>query len=315
MKKEPLIILTGPTAVGKTELSIALAKAVNGEIISADSMQVYKYMDIGTAKITKEEMQGVKHYLVDEIEPSEGFDVARFKSMATNAIQKIRENGHIPVVVGGTGFYIQAITKDIDFTQAEQEDGYRQELEQLAAEKGNEYLHQMLLNVDPVSAGEIHANNVKRVIRALEFYHQNQSPISAHNQEQKEHETPYNLAYFVLNVPRELLYKRIDDRIDEMLKDGLLEEVQKLKDMGYHRGMVSMQGLGYKEILAYLDGEYPLEEAVRILKRDTRHFAKRQLTWFRREKDTIWMNKDEFDYNEDRILDEMLKVCRDRGIL
>ena len=315
MKKEPLIILTGPTAVGKTELSIALAKAVNGEIISADSMQVYRYMDIGTAKITKEEMQGVKHYLVDEIEPSDGFDVARFKSMATNAIQKIRENGHIPVVVGGTGFYIQAITKDIDFTQAEQEDGYRQELEQLAAEKGNEYLHQMLLDVDPVSAGEIHANNVKRVIRALEFYHQNQSPISAHNQEQKEHETPYNLAYFVLNVPRELLYKRIDDRIDEMLKEGLLEEVQKLKDMGYHRGMVSMQGLGYKEILAYLDGEYPLEEAVRILKRDTRHFAKRQLTWFRREKDTIWMNKDEFDYNEDRILDEMLKVCRDRGIL
>ena len=315
MKKEPLIILTGPTAVGKTELSIALAKAVNGEIISADSMQVYRYMDIGTAKITKEEMQGVKHYLVDEIEPSEGFDVARFKSMATNAIKKIRENGHIPVVVGGTGFYIQAITKDIDFTQAEQEDGYRQELEQLAAEKGNEYLHQMLLDVDPVSAGEIHANNVKRVIRALEFYHQNQSPISAHNQEQKEHETPYNLAYFVLNVPRELLYKRIDDRIDEMLKEGLLEEVQKLKDMGYHRGMVSMQGLGYKEILAYLDGEYPLEEAVRILKRDTRHFAKRQLTWFRREKDAIWMNKDEFDYNEDRILDEMLKVCRDRGIL
>ena len=315
MKKEPLIILTGPTAVGKTELSIALAKAVNGEIISADSMQVYRYMDIGTAKITKEEMQGVKHYLVDEIEPSEGFDVARFKSMATNAIEKIRENGHIPVVVGGTGFYIQAITKDIDFTQAEQEDGYRQELEQLAAEKGNEYLHQMLLDVDPVSAGEIHANNVKRVIRALEFYHQNQSPISAHNQEQKEHETPYNLAYFVLNVPRELLYKRIDDRIDEMLKEGLLEEVQKLKDMGYHRGMVSMQGLGYKEILAYLDGEYPLEEAVRILKRDTRHFAKRQLTWFRREKDTIWMNKDKFDYNEDRILDEMLKVCRDRGIL
>ena len=312
---KPMVILTGPTAVGKTELSIRLAKILDAEIISADSMQVYKKMDIGTAKITKEEMQGVKHYLVDEIEPSEGFDVARFKSMATNAIEKIRENGHIPVVVGGTGFYIQAITKDIDFTQAEQEDGYRQELEQLAAEKGNEYLHQMLLDVDPVSAGEIHANNVKRVIRALEFYHQNQSPISAHNQEQKEHETPYNLAYFVLNVPRELLYKRIDDRIDEMLKEGLLEEVQKLKDMGYHRGMVSMQGLGYKEILAYLDGEYPLEEAVRILKRDTRHFAKRQLTWFRREKDTIWMNKDEFDYNEDRILDEMLKVCRDRGIL
>ena len=192
---------------------------------------------------------------------------------------------------------------------------YRQEMEQLAAEKGAEYLHQMLQEVDPVSAREIHTNNVKRVIRALEFYHQNHSPISAHNQEQKEHETPYNLAYFVLNVPRELLYKRIDDRIDEMLNAGLLEEVQKLKDMGYHRGMVSMQGLGYKEILAYLDGEYPLEEAVRILKRDTRHFAKRQLTWFRREKDTIWMNKDEFDYNENMILERMLEICKDKKIL
>ena len=313
--KRPLIVLTGPTAVGKTSLSISLAKAVNGEIISADSMQVYKRMDIGSAKIRKEEMQGVEHYLVDVLEPEEEFHIVKFQEMAKAAMEEIYAKGKIPVLVGGTGFYIQAITKDIDFTQAEQEDGYRQELEQLAAEKGNEYLHQMLLDVDPVSAGEIHANNVKRVIRALEFYHQNQSPISAHNQEQKEHETPYNLAYFVLNVPRELLYKRIDDRIDEMLKEGLLEEVQKLKDMGYHRGMVSMQGLGYKEILAYLDGEYPLEEAVRILKRDTRHFAKRQLTWFRREKDTIWMNKDEFDYNEDRILDEMLKVCRNRGIL
>ena len=315
MCKQPLIILTGPTAVGKTSLSIKLAKKIGAQIISADSMQVYRHMDIGTAKITASEMQGVKHYLIDEIEPTEEFNVTIFKEKALKAIEQIRNDGYIPMIVGGTGFYIQAITKDIDFTQAEQEDGYRQELEQLAAEKGNEYLHQMLLDVDPVSAGEIHANNVKRVIRALEFYHQNQSPISAHNQEQKEHETPYNLAYFVLNIPRELLYKRIDDRIDEMLKEGLLEEVQKLKDMGYHRGMVSMQGLGYKEILAYLDGEYPLEEAVRILKRDTRHFAKRQLTWFRREKDTIWMNKDEFDYNEDRILDEMLKVCRDRGIL
>ena len=313
--KKPLIILTGPTAVGKTAASIGLAKAIGGEIISADSMQVYRHMDIGSAKIRPKEMQGISHHLIDVLEPEEEFHVVKFQQMAKAAMEEIYAKGKIPVLVGGTGFYIQAITKDIDFTQAEQEDGYRQELEQLAAEKGNEYLHQMLLDVDPVSAGEIHANNVKRVIRALEFYHQNQSPISAHNQEQKEHETPYNLAYFVLNIPRELLYKRIDDRIDEMLKEGLLEEVQKLKDMGYHRGMVSMQGLGYKEILAYLDGEYPLEEAVRILKRDTRHFAKRQLTWFRREKDTIWMNKDEFDYNEDRILDEMLKVCRDRGIL
>ena len=313
--KRPLIVLTGPTAVGKTSLSISLAKAVNGEIISADSMQVYKKMDIGSAKIRPEEMQGVKHYLVDELLPQEEFHIVKFQQMAKAAMEEIYANGKIPVLVGGTGFYIQAITKDIDFTQAEQEDGYRQELEQLATEKGNEYLHQMLLDVDPVSAGEIHANNVKRVIRALEFYHQNQSPISAHNQEQKEHETPYNLAYFVLNVPRELLYKRIDDRIDEMLKEGLLEEVQKLKDMGYHRGMVSMQGLGYKEILDYLDGACTLEDAIYKIKRDTRHFAKRQLTWFRREKVIDWININEYDYDCVKIMDYMLDKLKDSGII
>lgn len=313
--KKPLIVLTGPTAAGKTHLSIALAKAVNGEIISADSMQVYKYMDIGSAKIRPEEMEGVNHYLVDELLPEEEFHIVKFQQMAKAAMEEIYAKGKVPILVGGTGFYMQAITKDIDFTQAEQEDGYRRELEQLAAEKGNDYLHSMLQEVDPVSAKEIHANNVKRVIRALEFYHQNQSPISVHNQEQKEHETPYNLAYFVLNVPRELLYKRIDDRIDEMLEEGLLEEVEQLKKRGCHRGMVSMQGLGYKEILAYLEGEYPLEEAVRVLKRDTRHFAKRQLTWFRREKETIWINKDEFDYNEDLILERMVEICKDKKIL
>ena len=272
-------------------------------------------MDIGSAKIRPEEMQEVKHYLVDELLPEEEFHIVKFQQMAKAAMEEIYAKGKVPILVGGTGFYIQAITKDIDFTQADQEDGYRRELEQLAAEKGNDYLHTMLQEVDPVSAKEIHANNVKRVIRALEFYHQNQSPISAHNQEQKEHETPYNLAYFVLNVPRELLYKRIDDRIDEMLEEGLLEEVEQLKKRGCHRGMVSMQGLGYKEILAYLEGEYPLEEAVRVLKRDTRHFAKRQLTWFRREKETIWINKDEFDYNEDLILERMVEICKDKKIL
>ena len=260
-------------------------------------------------------MQGVKHYLVDELLPQEEFHIVKFQQMAKAAMKEIYAKGKIPVLVGGTGFYIQAITKDIDFTQAEQEDGYRQELEQLAAEKGNEYLHQMLLDVDPVSAGEIHANNVKRVIRALEFYHQNQSPISAHNQEQKEHETPYNLAYFVLNVPRELLYKRIDDRIDEMLKEGLLEEVQKLKDMGYHRGMVSMQGLGYKEILAYLDGGCTLEEAVYIIKRETRHFAKRQLTWFKRERDVIWLDKQAFGYDDAAILTDMISILEEKEII
>lgn len=281
--KKPLIVLTGPTAVGKTKLSIALAKAVNGEIISADSMQIYKYMDIGSAKIRPEEMQGVPHYLVDELLPEEEFHIVRFQQMAKAAMEEIYAKGKIPILVGGTGFYIQSITKDIDFSEGQQEESYRKELEALAKEKGNDALHEMLEQVDPVSAGEIHANNVKRVIRALEFYHQNGTPISSHNQEQKEHQTPYNLAYFVLNAPRELLYQRIEARIDEMLKEGLVEEVTRLKEMGYHKGMVSMQGLGYKEILAYLDGECSLEEAVYILKRDTRHFAKRQLTWFRRE--------------------------------
>ena len=313
--KQPLIVLTGPTAVGKTSLSISLAKAVNGEIISADSMQVYKKMDIGSAKIRSEEMQGIPHYLVDVLEPEEEFHIVKFQQMAKKAMEDIYSRGKIPILVGGTGFYIQAVTKDIDFTEAQQENDYRKELEALAEEKGGEHLHEMLRKVDPVSADAIHAHNVKRVIRALEFYNQNGSPISAHNEEQKQHESPYNLAYFVLNMPRELLYERIDLRVDQMMKEGLLEEVSRLKEEGCHRGMVSMQGLGYKEILAYLDGEYPLEEAVRVLKRDTRHFAKRQLTWFRREQEVTWVNKDQFSYQEDQIIDYMLEICRKKGIL
>ena len=313
--KKPLIVLTGPTAIGKTSLSISLAKAVNGEIISADSMQVYKHMDIGSAKIRPEEMKGVPHYLVDVLEPEEEFHIVKFQQMAKAAMKEIYGKGKIPILVGGTGFYIQAVTRDIDFTEAKQEDAYRLELEALAEEKGAEYLHEMLQKVDPASAESIHAHNVKRVIRALEFYHQNGTPISAHNEEQKAQESPYNLAYFVLNGPREILYDRIDRRVDQMLEEGLVKEVEKLKEMGCHRGMVSMQGLGYKEILACLEGEYPLEEAVRILKRDTRHFAKRQLTWFRREKDVIWVNKEEFNWNEENILEYMLSVLRERGIL
>ena len=288
--EKPLIVLTGPTAIGKTSLSISLAKAVNGEIISADSMQVYKHMDIGSAKIRPEEMKGVPHYLVDVLEPEEEFHIVKFQQMAKAAMEEIYGKGKIPILVGGTGFYIQAVTRDIDFTEAKQEDAYRSELEALAEEKGAEYLHEMLQKADPASAESIHAHNVKRVIRALEFYHQNGTPISAHNEEQKAQESPYNLAYFVLNGPREILYDRIDRRVDQMLEEGLVKEVEKLKEMGCHRGMVSMQGLGYKEILACLEGEYPLEEAVRILKRDTRHFAKRQLTWFRRDDRIHWLS-------------------------
>ena len=313
--KKPLIVLTGPTAVGKTKLSIALAKAVNGEIISADSMQVYRYMDVGSAKITPDEMDGVPHHLVDVLDPTEDFNIVLFQQLAKKSMEEIYSKGKIPILVGGTGFYIQAITRDIDFTQSAQDDSYRQELEALAAEKGSSFLHDMLASVDPKSAEDIHENNVKRVIRALEFYKQNGTRISEHNEEQKEHVSPYNLAYFVLNAPRPLLYERIDARVDEMLKNGLVEEVKTLQRMGCHRGMVSMQGLGYKEILAWLEGEYPYDEAVRILKRDTRHFAKRQLTWFRREGEVTWVDKDKFDYNDSQILTYMLSVCREKGIL
>lgn len=313
--KKPLVVLTGPTAVGKTKLSIDLAKALGGEIISADSMQVYKHMDIGSAKITEKEMDGVPHHLIDVLSPFEEFHIVRFQELAKKAVEDIYSRGRIPVFVGGTGFYIQAVTKDIDFTEGEEDKEYREELSRLAAEKGNEFLHEMLRNIDPKSAEEIHANNVKRVIRALEFYKEHGFPISQHNEEQKQNETPYNLAYFVLNAPRELLYERIDRRVDEMMENGLMEEVQKLKDMGCRRDMTSMQGLGYKEILSFLEGEVPLEEAVRILKRDTRHFAKRQLTWFRRESDVIWVDKDKFSFDEEKILEYMLSVCKEREII
>lgn len=311
--KEPLIILTGPTAVGKTKLSIALAHAVNGEIISADSMQVYKEMNIGSAKIMPEEMDGVRHYLIDELDPFEEFHVVRFQEMAKAAIQEIRSKGKIPILVGGTGFYIQAVVKDIDFTENEASP-YRTELEQLAEEKGAQWLHEQLSMVDPESAEIIHAHNVKRVIRALEFYHLTGKKISEHNEEQKERLSPYETAYFVLNDERQHLYKRIEQRIDQMLEDGLVEEVRNLKVKGCHQGMVSMKGLGYKEILDYLDGTCTLEEAVEILKRDTRHFAKRQLTWFKREEDVIWLNKQDYDYDEQQILKRMLEILREKGI-
>lgn len=310
--KRPLIILTGPTAVGKTKASIGLAKALNGEIISADSMQVYKYMDIGSAKIQPKEMDGIKHYLIDELEPDEEFHVVRFQQMAKQAMGEIYAKNKIPIVVGGTGFYIQALLYDIDFTDGNEDTEYRQELELLAAKKGVEALHTLLREVDPESANVIHANNVKRVIRALEFYKQTGERISTHNEHERQKESSYDFCYFVLNDQRARLYDRINLRIDQMLKSGLVEEVQALKDKGYTKDMVSMQGLGYKEILDYLNGECTLEEAIYILKRDTRHFAKRQLTWFRRERDVIWVDKDHYDYNDETILEVMLQHIKER---
>ena len=313
--KQPLIILTGPTASGKTALSVELAKRIGGEIISADSMQLYRYMDVGSAKVTVEEMDGVPHHLIDVLDPQDSFNVVTFQEMAKEAMKKIYANGHIPIVAGGTGFYIQALLYDIDFTDNDGDMEYRHHLEELAKEQGAEVLHSMLKEVDPPSAEAIHANNVKRVIRALEFYKKTGQRISDHNEEERQKEYPYNFAYYVLNMDRATLYDRIDLRVDKMIEAGLEEEVKQLKAMGCTRDMVSMQGLGYKEILDYLNGELSLEEAVYILKRDTRHFAKRQLTWFKREKDVTWVTQENFGFDREKILNWMTEDLKVRGII
>lgn len=316
MTKKPLIILAGPTAVGKTALSIRLAKETGAEIISADSMQVYRGMDIGSAKITKEEMAGVPHYLVDVLEPEEDFNVVRFQNMAKDAAAKIWSKGKIPLVVGGTGFYIQALLYDIDFTDNDGDESYRRELEKKASdEQGALELYEMLRNTDPKSAQEIHPRNIKRIIRALEFYRQTGKKISEHNEIQRQKESPYNYAYFVLNDERSRLYERIDRRVDLMMEQGLLEEVRVLRERGVRKDSTAMQGLGYKELYAYLDGEYPLDEAVRIIKRDTRHFAKRQITWFKREKNVVWADRSVIGQDDEKLADYMLGCLRDRKII
>lgn len=314
-EKKPLVILTGPTAVGKTALSIKLASEIGGEIISADSMQVYRQMDIGSAKIKPEEMDGIPHHLIDILEPEEEFNVCLFEKLALEAIEQIYERGHIPVVVGGTGFYIQALLYQIDFTEEETDTAFRDKLWQLGEEKGNHYLHELLRKVDPESAEEIHENNRKRVIRALEFYENSGKPISTHNKEQRQKTSAYNSCYFVLTDDRKKLYERIESRVDQMLSKGLVDEVRTLKEQGCNASMVSMQGLGYKEILEYLDGRCSLLEAVEKIKKETRHFAKRQLTWFRREKDVIWLDKQAFAYDEDAVLSCILENLRKKEII
>ena len=294
--KKPLIIIAGPTACGKTESSVLLAKKINGEIISADSMQVYKYMNIGTAKITEEEKQSIKHYLIDEFYPDEDFSIAIFKEKATQYIKEIENKGKVPILVGGTGFYINSVIYNNDFTETEKDETYRKELEQLAVNKGNDFLHNMLKEVDEQSAEAIHKNNVKKVIRALEYYKLTGEKISTHNEREKQKEKAYDTTFFVLNMDREKLYNRINLRVDIMLKNGLVDEVKNLLEKGYKKELVSMQGLGYKEMIKYLEGEYSLDYAIKIIKRDTRHFAKRQLTWFKHQsEDAIWIDTNKFD--------------------
>lgn len=313
MKK--LIVLTGPTAVGKTELSINLAKAVNGEIISADSIQVYKGMDIGSAKITPNEMQGINHYLIDILEPAEEFNIHLFKTLTLKAMDEIYAKDKIPIIVGGTGFYIQSVIYDIDFCDTEADNSYRESLETIAQNKGNLYLHEMLRKVDNKSADAIHPNNVKRVIRALEYYNQTGQPISEHNTVQKNNSSPYNFAYFVLNDKRELLYERINKRVDIMFENGLIQEVKELLNSGCNKDMVSMQGIGYKEVVEYLEGKLSLDETKELIKKNTRHFAKRQLTWFRREKEVNIININEFNYDKQLILENILNILKEKAIV
>ena len=306
---KPLIILTGPTAAGKTDISIKLAKRIGGEIISADSMQVYKRMNIGTAKITPEEMQGVKHHLIDVLEPTEPFNVAVFKELASKAADEIYERGNIPIIVGGTGFYIQALLYDIYFSE-EESDGYKEELEKEAEVYGSAKLFEKLRAVDPASCDVIHPNNVKKVIRALEFYHYNGYPISKHNETERAKESVFDSKYYVLTMDRAKLYDRIERRVDIMIDNGLVDEVRSLITEGLDDSYISMQGIGYKEIYEYLKGTSTLDEAVYNIKQNTRHFAKRQMTWFRREKDVIFINKDEYS-NDDEIVDYISKDFND----
>ena len=313
--KKPLIILTGPTAVGKTALSISLAKAVNGEIISADSMQVYQKMNIGTAKITPGEMDGIKHHLIDVLDPSLDFNIFLFKDLALKAMDEIYAKGKVPVIAGGTGFYIQSVLYDIEFDENDADTDFRNKMYEIAKIDDGKTLHAMLREKDPVAADEIPYQNIKRVVRALEYYHQTGKRISEHNEEQRKKESPYNFVYFVLNDDREILYDRINRRVDKMFASGLLKEVEGLINEGYHKDLISMKGIGYKELFEYFEGNCTLEEAVCDIKKNTRHFAKRQLTWFKREKDVTMVNIPDFDRNHDKMLEYMITQIKEKGII
>lgn len=292
--KPKLVTIAGPTACGKTAVSVELAKIIDGEIISADSMQVYKYMDIGTAKVTEEEKQGIKHYLIDDLYPDEEFSIAVFQKMAKNALSEIYAKNKMPVLVGGTGFYVNGLIYDNDFTPGEKDEKMRLELEKEAEEKGNDYVHNILKEIDPEYAETVHPNNLKRVIRAIEYCRDTGEKFSEYNARERLRAPAYDVKSFILNMDRERLYERIEKRIDIMIGNGLVDEVKWLMER-YPDNLVSMKGLGYKEIIGYLKGEYSLDDAIYILKRDTRHFARRQITWFRHQSDGVWINMDEFD--------------------
>lgn len=296
-----LLIIAGPTAVGKTEISIELAKKLNGEIISCDSMQIYKYMDIGSAKIQKEEMQGIPHYMIDIKHPKENFTVAEYKNLTEKLIEEIVSRGKLPIIVGGTGLYINSIICSMNFTESEKDEEYRNYLEKLADENGNEFIHDMLKDCDPISYKTIHYNNRKRVIRALEVYKLTGKPFSSYSSGDDYYTCDYDLFYYVLNMDRDKLYNRINKRVDIMMDKGLIDEVKKLKNMGCTSDMQSMKGIGYKEILDYFDGKMSLDEAVEKIKKGSRNYAKRQLTWFRKDPRAVFIDKDKFNSEFDII--------------
>jgi len=288
---QKLVVLVGPTAVGKTAASIGLAKALNGEIISGDSMQIFRGLDIGTAKITAQEMAGVPHHLLDIKEPWENFSVAEFRALADAAIAEITARGRLPILVGGTGFYVNAVLYPYHFGEADMDPAYRQELVQYQAAHGNQALWQRLADCDAASAARLHPNDVKRVMRALEVFYATGKPASARAVQVDRGQLRYQTAYLGLHLPREVLYQRIDQRVDQMMAQGLVQEVRWALDQGVPPDALSMTSLGYRQIVCYLQGEYSLERAVELIKRDTRHFAKRQLTWFRHDPNLQWVEK------------------------
>ena len=291
MNKTPLLVIAGPTAAGKSALSLDLAERLDGEIISADSVQVYRYMDIGSAKITKEEMRGIPHHLIDILDPKEAYNAVLFQAQAKAAIEEIRTRGKLPIVCGGTGFYLRALIYDTAFTEEETDEELREALlKEAETKEGQEELYRRLQEADPEYAEGVSPNNIRRVIRALEFYTLTGKKLSEHNRTEREKESPYDLLYLCTTWPRETLYQRIDARVDGMMDAGLLDEVRFLKDYGCTRGMTSMQALGYKQLYAHLAGERTLNEAVEDIKKETRHFAKRQMTWFRAEKDVRFID-------------------------
>ena len=297
---KPLIIVGGPTASGKSDTAVSLAGMINGSVISADSMQAYKKMDIGTAKVSEKEMAGIKHYGIDILEPSMEYSVSDFKEMACTAIDEIYANGHIPVITGGTGFYIQAVLYDIDFNKdAGADDSIRDELNEYYEKNGKTALHDMLKGVDPKSAEAIHENNVKRVIRAIEYFRMTGNKISDHNETERAKESPYDYLYFALTWPREILYERIDKRVDIMMDNGLLKETEELYKIKDTLSKTAREAIGYREMFEYYDGTVSLEEAVSNIKLNSRHYAKRQETWLRREKNVIFIDRSSFNSAED----------------